>query len=645
MLKDEKEHYPPATAGGRDKFPVRLNTVPLLLALLVPLLLFLSAVTVKATTYTVDDDPANDPNFTRIQDAINVSSDGDTIIVAPGTYSGSGNRDMSYNGKMITIQCSDPNDPNTVATTIIDTGGTESFPHRAFNFENSEDANSVLIGFTIINGYGPTERIAGVNRSVGGAIFLNNASPVIKKCVFFNNKCGYFGGAVCSYDSSKPTFTSCAFAENRSFYHGGAWSENIASASVLTDCQFINNISDKNGGAIVTYVNCALKLNNCQFEGNSGNYGGAIYNYQSTTTLDYCYLKNNESNYDGGAIRNSNYGFLELYACTFTGNHAPYGGAIAGSSGDITNSTFTNNHANYGGAIYDCDGKIFNCTIAENHAQTGGGIDNCSGNIDYCIISANHAQTGGGISQSSGKITNCLITANHADQGSAIYKCNNNIINCTIASNRADPNQAALENCNGQKFNCIIIDNEPNQLLNCSGQIQYTCIASNYPGLGNLDVDPQFAQPGYWDPNSTPDEPNDDFWIDGDYRLKSTAGRWDPNSSQWTNDQTTSLCIDAGNPATPLALEPNDTNNLRANLGAYGCTSQASKSPPNWSLLSDINNDGITDLTDLNLFLSWWLKTTNNLPADFDHNNQIDLLDYRHLTNDWQNQTSWHSPP
>ena len=32
---------------------------------------------------------------------------------------------------------------------------------------------------------------------------------------------------------------------------------------------------------------------------------------------------------------------------------------------------------------------------------------------------------------------------------------------------------------------------------------------------GNIDSDPLFAVPGYWDPNGTPQDANDDFWAGG----------------------------------------------------------------------------------------------------------------------------------
>ena len=96
-----------------------------------------------------------------------------------------------------------------------------------------------------------------------------------------------------------------------------------------------------------------------------------------------------------------------------------------------------------------------------------------------------------------------------------------------------------------------------------------------------LHADPLFANIGYWDSNDTPDDPNDDFWVDGDYHLKSQAGRWDPNSESWVVDDITSPCIDAGDPNSPVGDEP-EPNGDRVNMGAYGGTAEASKSGASW---------------------------------------------------------------
>ena len=108
-------------------------------------------------------------------------------------------------------------------------------------------------------------------------------------------------------------------------------------------------------------------------------------------------------------------------------------------------------------------------------------------------------------------------------------------------------------------------------------------------GPGSISVDPYFAEPGYWvdvnDPNivvvpGTPyGEPNDPnaAWVDSDYHIKSQSGRWDPASKSWVIDDLTSDCIDAGDPNSPVGLEPLP-NGGGINMGAYGGTSQASLS-------------------------------------------------------------------
>jgi len=80
-------------------------------------------------------------------------------------------------------------------------------------------------------------------------------------------------------------------------------------------------------------------------------------------------------------------------------------------------------------------------------------------------------------------------------------------------------------------------------------------------GQGNINEDPQFADVS-----------------NGDYHLKSQAGRWDASSESWVLDNVISPCIDAGDPNSPVAFEPSP-NGAVINLGTYGGTPEASKSP------------------------------------------------------------------
>jgi hypothetical protein len=58
--------------------------------------------TAAAKTIYVDDDGPAD--FNNIQAAINDANDGDTIIAADGIYTGTGNRDIDFKGKAITVR-------------------------------------------------------------------------------------------------------------------------------------------------------------------------------------------------------------------------------------------------------------------------------------------------------------------------------------------------------------------------------------------------------------------------------------------------------------------------------------------------------------------------------------------------------------
>ena len=126
-------------------------------------------------------------DYPTIQAAINGCNDGDVVIVAPGTYTGDGNRDIDFLGKGITVRSTDPNDPNIVAATIIDCNGTETEPHRGFYFHSEEDGNAVIAGFTIRNGYasGPHP----VDDS-GGGILCWESSPTITNCTITSNWAG-----------------------------------------------------------------------------------------------------------------------------------------------------------------------------------------------------------------------------------------------------------------------------------------------------------------------------------------------------------------------------------------------------------------------------------------------------------------------
>jgi hypothetical protein len=222
--------------------------------------------------------PGDQPN---IQAGINVASDGDIVMVAPDTYTGSGNTNVSFLGKSITVQSS-----GGPEVTIIDCGGVGS-ENRGFIFDNRETSAARLTGFTIQNGDVRDRYVNYVWDRHGGAIRIKSASPTISNCVFQDNQ-GFLGGAIhCMKivgepDDVYPTITDCVFRRN---------SANDGSSGTNND-----------GGAIL-FINSHPTVTGCLFDENRAMeaYGGALYMHTCTGTIDGCTFSENGSIH-GGAM-------------------------------------------------------------------------------------------------------------------------------------------------------------------------------------------------------------------------------------------------------------------------------------------------------------------------------------------------------
>lgn len=209
------------------------------------------------------------------------------------------------------------------------------------------------------------------------------------------------------------------------------------------------------------------------------------------------------------------------------------------------------------------------------------------------ILTGGRGQPAGAVLcfNSSPTIANCLIVGNRTTKAEgAVVHCRNSqaaLINCTIADNHPGQQGAALRlvESNVVLLNSILWENGPSEIV-LSGTsepaISYSNLPGEWPGLGNMDADPLFARHGYW---ADPDDPNfmlepsslKAVWIAGDYHLKSQAGRWEPQTQTWVQDEVTSPCIDAGDPLEAIGEEP-DPNGGIINMGAYGGTTEAGKS-------------------------------------------------------------------
>ncbi|MBN2270675.1 MAG: SUMF1/EgtB/PvdO family nonheme iron enzyme [Sedimentisphaerales bacterium] len=267
----------------------------------------------------VDNDAPNDPEpdnpeisdelecgsqehpFDAIQEAVSYAFDGDTIIVLPGVYSGSGNHDIYFSGNKIALRSTDPNDQNIVAETVIDCYVTPTINHYGFVFNSYEEAESVIDGLTIINVYGT-------------AIYCPNASPTIRRCVFRNNKSGsvigcggsnamildcrieYNTSTAISCGDSSPTISRCSITNNSVepvILCSGRGSPLFHSCDIsYNDCGSWRDVGwgnvfrfNQSGDSIPSprLVNCSI----------TNNWGRGIFMLKSSPTIENCTISGN----------------------------------------------------------------------------------------------------------------------------------------------------------------------------------------------------------------------------------------------------------------------------------------------------------------------------------------------------------------
>lgn len=304
--------------------------------------------------------------------------------------------------------------------------------------------------------------------------------------------------------------------------------------------------------------------------GYSGTNGGAVYCNGSSPTIQNCVMTGNYAAWSGGAIFLENNSNVLISRCTVYNNSCgSAGGGIESyaSSPTIKNCVIAENSGKYSGAITSSSSSnttIINCTIADNFATDGPGGLECynSGNftVENSILWNN---TGQQIFEGDGTVSVTFSDVQMPDGNDKWGGVDSNNINADPLF--ADPN------------------NNDYHLKSGAGRwnpIPYT--NGDFNNDRNIDFEDLDILAGYWlwtEPEMIADLTSDNLVNFADYALFGSNWKQTGETSEdWLLDDVNSLCIDAGDPGSDYSLE-SAPNGGRINMGAFGNTEFASKSP------------------------------------------------------------------
>lgn len=280
-----------------------------------------------------------------IQAGINGATDGDTVLVAPGTYY----ENINFSGKSIMVASNFifDSDTNTIKSTVID-GSQPNVPKygSVVTFSSGEDSLSALKGFTLQNG--KSTHIE--EFTFGGGIFCTSSPSILSNVILMNY--AHFGAGICARgENSSPKIANNTVIQNSGVIGAGIFCE-FSKPEIVANLIRDNQASYRGGGIFAKFADATI-IGNEVFGNESSVRGGGIHVIFSSAKVIDNYVAFNQTGEHGGGI---------------------YAG---GDSALLIQRNFLHqNVAQKGGGIYvtNCSSQIINNTVDNNYAQDAGGV-------------------------------------------------------------------------------------------------------------------------------------------------------------------------------------------------------------------------------------------------------------------------------
>jgi len=399
-------------------------------------------------------------DFPTIPQAIAAATEGDTILVAPGSYVGP----IALDKKLLLVASDGP-----AVTTLDGAGGP------LVSADGLVGDGAGLVGFTLTGGAGLPQP-DGVTR--GGALHLVNSAFRVERCVFVDNHVSGDGGALFATADvqRKLSVYLSRFSDNSAGGRGGAVAITgvvFPGGSSVNGSDFRRNHAVGDGGALWMQAQRTPTTNADWFEDNhSGGSGGALaLDFERSALPQSCVFRGNTAALDGGAVAVQvavlpvsalplNLNFSALQA--FDNSAGRDGGALwlhaslgVTPTGDLA--------FNKGIGTYD---SLF----VRNHASGRGGA--VYQQIDL-------AEGPPGAPTERVLLENCTLVGNTADVDADSVRYGSELSASPLASK------------------LIVRDITEAPFVGQIPAVSFSDIEGGFPGEGNLDADPRFFDPAH----------------------------------------------------------------------------------------------------------------------------------------------------